>query len=114
MRTHKPIWPEREHAMRTTNPNPSAGQYAATRRFPSEAKLIEEVMLRSESFRGLCEDLAEAERALAGTDQMPEALRRDRRAECLEWVESLTNEIERVLRRANVVYIAGAKYKPPR
>ena len=71
-------------------------------------------MLRSESFRGLCDDLAEAERALAATDEMPEALRRDRRAECLEWVESLTNEIERVLRRAKVVYIAGAKYKPPR
>ena len=71
-------------------------------------------MLRSESFRGLCEDLAEAERALAGTDEMPEALRRDRRAECLEWVESLANEIEQVLRKAKVIPIAGAKHKSPR
>ena len=100
--------------MLTTAPDPSSGQRAATRRFPSQVKLIEDVILRSESFRGLCEDLAEAERALAGTDEMPEALRRERRAECLEWVESLTNEIEWVLRRAKVGYIAGAKYKPPR
>ena len=71
-------------------------------------------MLRSESFRGLCDDLAEAERALTATDEMPEALRRDRRAECLEWVESLTNEIELVLRRAKVVYMAAAKYRSPR
>ena len=97
-----------------TNPNPSTGQWAATRRFPSEAKLIEEVMLRSESFHGLCDDLAEAERALAATDEMPEALRCDRRAECQEWVESLTNEIERALRRAKVVDIAGVRHQPPR
>lgn len=99
--------------MRTTIPNPSTGQWAATRRFPSEAKVIEELMIRSESFRGLCDDLAEAERALAATDQMPEALRRHRRAECQEWVESLTNEIERALGRAKVVPITGAKRKPP-
>jgi hypothetical protein len=51
-----------------TTPNPSPGQQAATRRFPSEAKLIEEVMARSESFGGLCDDLAEAQRALAATN----------------------------------------------
>ena len=95
-------------------PNPSAGQSAATRKFPSEAKLIKEVMIRSESFRGLCDDLAEAERALAATDHMPETLRGDRRAECQEWVESLTNEIEWALLRAKVVPIAGAKHEPPR
>jgi hypothetical protein len=97
-----------------TTLNPSAGQQAATRRFPSEAKLIEEVMVRSESFRGLCDDLAEAERALAATDQLSEALLRERRAECQEWVESLKNEIEWALLRAKVVPIAGPKYKPPR
>ena len=94
--------------MRNDDIQPIAGQRAATRRFPSEAKLIEEVMIRSESFRELCDDLAEAERALAATDQMPEALLRDRRAECQEWVESLTNEIEWVLRRAKVVPIAAS------
>jgi hypothetical protein len=99
--------------MQTTTPNPSTGQWAATRRFPSQAKLIEEVINRSESFRGLCDDLAEAERALAASDQMPESLRRDRRAECQEWVESLTNEIEQALGRAKVVPIMGAKQKPP-
>jgi hypothetical protein len=100
--------------MRMTTLNPGTGQWAATRRFPSETKLIEELMFRSESFRGLCDDLAEAERALAATDEMPEALRRDRRAECQEWVESLTDEIERALGTAKVVHVAGAKHQPPR
>jgi hypothetical protein len=70
-------------------------------------------MIRSESFRGLCDDLAEAERALAATDKMPEALRCNRQAECQEWVESLTNEVEWTLNRAKVVPMAGAKHKPP-
>ena len=96
------------------DPNPIIGQQAATRRFPSEAKLIEEVMARSESFRELCDDLAEAERALAATDQLPEALLRDRRAECQEWVDSLENEIEWVLLRAKVVPITAAKRQSPR
>jgi hypothetical protein len=100
--------------MRTTTPNPNTGQRAAIRRFPSEAKLIEEVIVRSESFRALCDDLAEAERALAATDEMPEAFCRNRRAECQEWVEDLTNEIERALHKAKVVHIAEARHKPPR
>ena len=97
-----------------TTPKPSAGQQAATRRFPSEAMLIEVVMARSESFRELCDDLGEAERALTATDQLPEALLRDRRAECQEWVDSLENEIEWVLLRANVIPIAAAKREPSR
>jgi len=94
-----------------TTSNLSVGQWAATRRFPSEAKLIEETMIRSESFRGLCDDLAEAERVLVATDGMPAGLSRDRRAECKEWVESLTNEIEQVLRRAKVVHITAVERK---
>ena len=85
------------------------GQRAATRRFPAAAKLIEEALSRSESFRGLCNDLAEAERALAATDEMPEPMREARRAECQEWVESLTNEIARVLHEEKVIHIAAAK-----
>src|SRR5262249_43808748 len=101
----------RERAMPMTTSNLSAGQWAATRRFPSEAKLIEEIMIRSESFRGLCDDLAEAERALVATDGMSAGLSRHRRAECKEWVESLTNEIEQVLRRAKVVHITAVERK---
>jgi hypothetical protein len=100
--------------MGATLPNLRAEVQAAIRRFPSEANLIEELMIRSESFRGLCEDLAAAEQALHATDQMPEPLRRERRAECQEWVESLTNEIQVALHEAKVIPIAGAKDKPPR
>jgi hypothetical protein len=78
-------------------------EQAAARRFPSEAKLIAELIRGSESFRELCEDLAAAEQALASTDRMTEALRRARREECREWIESLANEIEWALRKAKVV-----------
>jgi hypothetical protein len=68
-------------------------------------------MIRGESFRGLCDDLAEAERALAATEGMPEALRRARRAECQEWVDGLTKEIEQSLRESKVIPITGAAHK---
>jgi hypothetical protein len=100
--------------MGATLPSLRAEEQAAIRRFPSEAKLVEELMIHNESFRGLCEDLAAAEQALRATDQMPEPLRRERRAECQEWVESLTEEIQTALREAKVIPIAGAKDKPPR
>src|SRR5262245_6781989 len=91
--------------------DPNVGQWAAIRRFPSDAKLIAQLMIRGESFRGLCDDLAEAERALAATEDMPEALRRARRAECEEWVEGLTNEIEQSLRENKVIPIMAAAHK---
>src|SRR4026209_1518774 len=96
--------------MRTKAANPCA---AAVRKFPSHAKLIEELMIRSESFRELCEDLAEAERVLAATDQTPAMLRCGRRAECRGWVESLTNEIECTLREAKVIPFAGVRLATP-
>jgi len=86
-----------------TTSKPCAGQQAAIRKFPSNAKSIEALLVSSESFRELCEDLAEAERALAATDQLPETLRFPRRVECQGWVESLTNEIEGMLREFKVV-----------
>lgn len=41
-----------------------AGVLAAIRRLPQHKKVIEELALRSESFRNICGDLAEAEQAL--------------------------------------------------
>jgi hypothetical protein len=73
--------------------------------------LIEETNVYSESFRELCDDLAEAERALAAAIQMPETLCMDRSAECEEWVESLTSEIALVLRVTRVVHVAEANRK---
>jgi len=70
---------------------------------PSAARSIEKLLMRSESFRELCEDLAEAERALAAVDRMPGALQFPSRTECQGWVESLMNEIESALRESKVV-----------
>ena len=93
--------------MRTTQSNLCAA--AAVRKFPSHAKLIEELTIRSESFRELCEDLAEAERALAASEQLSETLRSARRAECQGWVDGLTKEIEEALRETKVIRFAGLR-----
>jgi hypothetical protein len=84
----------------------SAGLEAACRRFPASLDRIEELMKRDEDFAGLCGDLAAAEIALAGVDRLPPALRSERRAECVGWIEELTAEIRRALETANVVPIA--------
>ena len=86
-----------------TTSKPCAGRQAAIRKFPSNAKSIEALLVSSESFRELCEDLAEAERALAATNQLPEALRFPSRVECRGWVESLAKEIEGMLLETKVV-----------
>ena len=92
--------------MPNTTSKPCAGQQAAIRKFPSNAKSIEALLVSSESFRELCEDLAEAERALAAIDQLPKPLQFPSRIECRGWVESLAKEIEGVLRETKVVPLA--------
>jgi len=90
----------------------SIGLRAAALRLPASAREIENLIMRDESFRSICDDLAAAENALSHVDQMPEALRGERRREYESLVESLTAEIEEALRRAKVVPITGAKRAP--
>ena len=70
---------------------------AAVRRFPQFELAIHRLMDRSESFRDMCEELAEAELALSRVDQMPPALREARRAEWQELVDRLVGEVGAVL-----------------
>ena len=44
---------------------------AAIHHFPNSARTIEEMASQSKSFRDMCEDLAESERALALTEGLP-------------------------------------------
>ena len=53
--------------------------------------------MRDESFRGMCEDFAAAEYALACADQLPPHIREERRTEFRGLVESLAAEIEQAL-----------------
>jgi hypothetical protein len=70
---------------------------AAVRRFPQCELAIHRLMDRSESFRDMCEELAEAELALSRVDQVPAALREARRAEWQELVDRLVGEVGAVL-----------------
>ncbi|MDK1491426.1 hypothetical protein QN219_15385 [Sinorhizobium sp. 7-81] len=70
---------------------------AALRRFPRRSLQIRELSIRDESFRGMCEDFAAAEHALAHADQLPVHVREERRAEFKSLVESLAAEIEQAL-----------------
>ena len=73
------------------------GLAAALRRFPARALQIRELSIRDESFRGMCEDFAVAENALAHADQLPSHVREERRAEFKSLIESLAAEIEQAL-----------------
>jgi len=70
---------------------------AAVRRFPQFELAIRRLMDRSESFRDMCEELADAELALSKVEELPSALREARRAEWQELVDRLTEEIRAVL-----------------
>ncbi|WFU51311.1 hypothetical protein [Sinorhizobium terangae] len=73
------------------------GLAAALRRFPTRSLQIKELSMRDESFRGMCEDFAAAETALANADQLPFHVRDARRTEFKGLVESLAAEIEQAL-----------------
>lgn len=74
------------------------GLSAATRHFPERALEIRRLILRNETFRGICADLAVVENALVSLDRFPPHLRDERRAEFEGMIESLAIELERSLR----------------
>lgn len=81
---------------------------AAVRRFPQFELTVHRLVDRSETFRDMCEELADAEQALARVEELPMALRETRRAEWQELVDRLTGEVGAVL-NAEVARIP----KPP-
>jgi len=73
------------------------GVQAAIRRLPRHKKAIEELVLFSESFRGLCGDLAEAEATLRLWQESGES---GAAARCLEYthiIDGLEAELRQVL-----------------
>ncbi|MEQ1954481.1 hypothetical protein [Mesorhizobium sp. CN2-181] len=71
---------------------------AATRRFPQAEFAIRKLMSHSEVFRDICEELAEAELALARVPEVPAALREARKTEWQELVDRLAAELAAALR----------------
>ncbi|MDQ6437211.1 hypothetical protein RB623_24425 [Mesorhizobium sp. LHD-90] len=74
------------------------GFSAAARRFPQAEFAIRKLMNRSEAFRDICEELAEAEWALASVPETPAALHEARRTEWQDLVDRLAAELATALR----------------
>lgn len=79
----------------------TSGLFAARRRFPADAALVERLTRDSETFRELCDDLAACDAALGALASAEGKKAEIRRAECQEWIESLTKEIQEQLRIAS-------------
>ncbi len=77
------------------------GVLAAVQRFPERGSEIRRLALADTTFRGLCDDLLEAEAALARWKQelAPRSVERQREYEQL--VRELTDEIAAVLSQAS-------------
>jgi hypothetical protein len=86
-----------------------AGLMSAARRLPARRHAIEMLALRDGEFRGICEDLADAEAALLRWQQSSSADRQRRVAEYEGLVDGLTSEIEAALDRAAVISIADRR-----
>ena len=72
---------------------------AAIRRFPHFELPIRRLIEADETFREICEELAEAEGALLAADGAPAPLREARQAEWQELVDRLVGEVEAAIRR---------------
>lgn len=73
------------------------GVLAALRHFPARRRAIEEMVLKSENFRLLCTDLADAEAALSNWERSPSPLKDERCAEYRSLVTALKAEILEIL-----------------
>jgi hypothetical protein len=70
-----------------------APHLAAVRRYPQFELAIRRLIEIDESFRDICEELGDAELALAHVGNLPVAVREARRAEWQELVDRLVGEV---------------------
>ncbi|MFI0844211.1 hypothetical protein [Mesorhizobium sp. IMUNJ 23232] len=83
---------------------------AATRRFPNAEFAIRKLMSHSEVFCDICEELAEAELALARVPETPAAVHEARRTEWQELVDRLVAELGTALREGQMRHpLAGPR-----
>jgi hypothetical protein len=72
---------------------------AVAKRFPHSEFTIRRLLRSNETFRELCEELADAEAALANVPESVAALRKARESEWREMVQELVSEVEQTLRK---------------
>lgn len=80
-----------------------AGVLAAIRRLPRHKRAIEEMFLSSESFRALCEDLAEAEQTLRRWEGSGDDGHAARCVEYRHLIEGLEAELRQAIRERGPV-----------
>ncbi|KQV64406.1 hypothetical protein ASC90_16055 [Rhizobium sp. Root1220] len=91
---------------------PSPVLAAALELFPAQSRQIENLFEFDESFRGLCEDLADAANTLRQIARLPDDVRDARRLEYQELVSSLSSEIEEALSRAKIIHLRHKRVSP--
>jgi hypothetical protein len=91
-------------------PLPPRGLAAALELFAPQARRIEDLFEFDESFRGLCEDLADAQATLKHTMRLPDDIREARQLEYRELVTALSNEIEDALSKAKVIHFRHTRH----
>jgi hypothetical protein len=87
---------------------------AALRRFPELELTIRRMIEADQTFRDMCEELAEAETALSRVDQLPPPIRAARRAEWQDLVERLAREVDATLQEKQTVARSRIDPWPPR
>ena len=80
--------------MKSPIENRQATLFSVLRRFSGREFTVRRMMETDETFLELCEELAVAEAALSNVDQLPPAIRSERRTEWQDLVDRLATEIE--------------------
>jgi hypothetical protein len=86
---------------------------AAIRRYPECELAIRRLIETNEPFRDICEELAEAERALSNVADLPDLSGEARRAEWQEIVDRLAREMKLVLERHDASLWARVSRQQP-
>ena len=76
---------------------------AVLSRYPERSLRIRHLYVSDETFRELCSDLADTERAIKSVEDLPDPIRSERRAEFAEMANYLAGEIERAISRQRFV-----------
>lgn len=77
--------------------------------FPNQTRLIQRLFYVNEPFHSMCEDLADAARALAQVEGLPETVREARRLEYAGLVEALLKEMGEAIAQSKIVMLG----RPP-
>lgn len=86
---------------------------AVAQRFPDHALAIEQLAARDETFRDICEELADATRALESVRHGPVEMRKAREDEWQALIERLAAQVAKALQNEKVIPIGRRPHPRP-